>query len=59
LKYFFVHYTKKLKKQTTIRIEKVTIDYFKALANETDIPVNDSFAMLILIYCHFYEIETN
>lgn len=31
-------YTKKLKKQITIRIEKETIDYFKDLANETDIP---------------------
>ena len=31
-------YSKKLKKQITIRIEKETIDYFKDLANETDIP---------------------
>jgi predicted DNA binding CopG/RHH family protein len=31
-------YIKKLKKQITIRIEKETIDYFKDLANETDIP---------------------
>jgi len=31
-------YAKKLKKQITIRIEKETIDYFKKLASETDIP---------------------
>ncbi|MBC8185197.1 BrnA antitoxin family protein [candidate division KSB1 bacterium] len=31
-------YTKKLKKQITIRIENETIDYFKTLAVETDIP---------------------
>lgn len=31
-------YTKKLKRQITIRIESETIEYFKQLANETDIP---------------------
>lgn len=31
-------YTKKLKKQISIRLEKDTIDYFKKLASETDIP---------------------
>jgi len=31
-------YTKKLKKQITIRLEKETIEYFKKLAAETDIP---------------------
>ena len=31
-------YVKKLKKQITIRIENETIDYFKKLASETDIP---------------------
>ena len=31
-------YIKKLKKQITIRIENETIDYFKNLAAETDIP---------------------
>ncbi len=31
-------YTGKLKKQITIRIEADTIDYFKQLATETDIP---------------------
>ena len=31
-------YTKKLKKQITIRLEKDTIDYFKQLASEVDIP---------------------
>lgn len=31
-------YTKKLKKQVTIRLENETIDYFKKLAEEADIP---------------------
>lgn len=31
-------YAKKLKKQITIRIENDTIEYFKKLASETDIP---------------------
>lgn len=31
-------YTKKLKKQVTIRLENDTIDYFKKLAEEADIP---------------------
>ena len=31
-------YTKKLKKQITIRLENETIEYFKELATETDIP---------------------
>ena len=31
-------YAKKLKKQITIRIENETIEYFKELALETDIP---------------------
>jgi len=31
-------YAKKLKKQITIRIEQDTIEYFKRLAQETDIP---------------------
>ena len=31
-------YAKKLKKQITIRIENETIEYFKNLASETDIP---------------------
>ena len=31
-------YTKKLKKQISIRIEKDTIEYFKKLASEIDIP---------------------
>jgi len=31
-------YIKKLKKQITIRIENETIDYFKKLSIETDIP---------------------
>jgi predicted DNA binding CopG/RHH family protein len=31
-------YTKKLKKQITIRLENETIEYFKELAREIDIP---------------------
>ena len=31
-------YTKKLKKQITIRLETETIDYFKRVSAETDIP---------------------
>jgi predicted DNA binding CopG/RHH family protein len=31
-------YTKELKRQITIRIENETVDYFKGLATETDIP---------------------
>ena len=31
-------YVKKLKKQVTIRLENDTIDYFKKLASEVDIP---------------------
>ena len=31
-------YIKKLKKQITIRLENDTIEYFKMLASETDIP---------------------
>jgi predicted DNA binding CopG/RHH family protein len=31
-------YAKKLKKQITIRLEEPTIEYFKALASEMDVP---------------------
>ncbi|NEQ48365.1 MAG: BrnA antitoxin family protein [Leptolyngbya sp. SIOISBB] len=31
-------YAKKLKKQVTIPLEEEVVDYFKALAEETDIP---------------------
>ena len=31
-------YAKKLKKQITIRVENETIEYFKQLAIETDVP---------------------
>ena len=31
-------YAKKLKKQITINIDAATVDYFKALATETNIP---------------------
>lgn len=39
-------YAKKLKKQITIRIENETIDYFKKIASETDIP----YQQLINLY---------
>ena len=39
-------YTKKLKKQVTIRLEKDTIEYFKKLAAEVDIP----YQVLINMY---------
>lgn len=31
-------YTKKLKKQVTIRLEEEIVDYFKGLAEETGVP---------------------
>jgi predicted DNA binding CopG/RHH family protein len=31
-------YAKRLKQQITIRIEKETVEYFKRLANQVDIP---------------------
>ncbi len=31
-------YAKKLKKQVTIRLDSITIDYFKSLSEETGIP---------------------
>ena len=31
-------YAKKLKKQVTIRLDSMTIDYFKSLSEETGIP---------------------
>ncbi|WP_039727698.1 BrnA antitoxin family protein [Leptolyngbya iicbica] len=31
-------YAKKLKKQVTIRLEEETVDYFKSLSEETEIP---------------------
>jgi uncharacterized DUF497 family protein len=39
-------YTKKLKKQVTIRLENDTIEYFKRLASEVDIP----YQVLINMY---------
>ncbi len=41
-------YTRKLKKQITIRLEKETIDYFKELAMEVDIP----YQVLINMFLH-------
>ncbi|MBN2416252.1 BrnA antitoxin family protein [bacterium] len=40
-------YAKKLKKQITIRIENETIDYFKKLASETDIPYQKLINMFL------------
>ncbi|MCK5146927.1 BrnA antitoxin family protein [bacterium] len=40
-------YAKKLKKQITIRIENETINYFKALALETDIPYQKLINMFL------------
>jgi predicted DNA binding CopG/RHH family protein len=40
-------YAKKLKKQITIRIENETIDYFKKLAVETDIPYQKLINMFL------------
>jgi predicted DNA binding CopG/RHH family protein len=40
-------YTKKLKKQITIRIENETIDYFKNLAIEIDIPYQKLINMFL------------
>lgn len=40
-------YTKKLKKQITIRLENDTIEYFKNLANETDIPYQKLINMFL------------
>jgi len=31
-------YAKKLKKQVTIRLDSITVDYFKSLSSETGIP---------------------
>ena len=31
-------YTKKIKKPVTIRLDEITISYFKKLANEIDVP---------------------
>ena len=51
-------YSRKLKKQITIRIENETIKYFKELASETDIP----YQQLINIYlrdCAKKELKPN
>ena len=40
-------YVKKLKKQITIRLENDTIDYFKSLAVETDIPYQKLINMFL------------
>jgi len=40
-------YSKKLKKQISIRIEKDTVDYFKKLAAEIDIPYQNLMNMYL------------
>ena len=40
-------YTKKLKKQISIRIENDTIEYFKELAKEIDIPYQNLINMFL------------
>ena len=40
-------YTKKLKKQISIRIEKETVEYFKKLASEIDIPYQNLMNMYL------------
>jgi predicted DNA binding CopG/RHH family protein len=51
-------YAKKLKKQITIRLEEPTIEYFKALASEMDVP----YQTLINLYlrdCAKSELKLN
>ena len=40
-------YTKKLKKQISIRIENETVEYFKKLASEIDIPYQNLMNMYL------------
>ncbi|MCZ7611007.1 MAG: BrnA antitoxin family protein [Ignavibacterium sp.] len=40
-------YVKKLKKQISIRIEKETVEYFKKLATEIDIPYQNLMNMYL------------
>lgn len=40
-------YIKKLKKQISIRIEKETVEYFKKLASENDIPYQNLMNMYL------------
>jgi len=40
-------YTKKLKKQISIRIENDTVEYFKKLASEIDIPYQNLMNMYL------------
>ncbi|MEW6509130.1 MAG: CopG family antitoxin [Bacteroidota bacterium] len=40
-------YVKKLKKQISIRIEKETVEYFKKLASEIDIPYQNLMNMYL------------
>ncbi len=40
-------YVKKLKKQISIRIEKETVEYFKNLASEIDIPYQNLMNMYL------------
>lgn len=47
-------YARRLKKQITIRLDQVTIDYFKKMAKETDIPYQ-SLINLYLRECAAHE----
>lgn len=40
-------YAKRLKKQVTIRLETETVDYFKRLSSETDIPYQKLINMFL------------
>jgi predicted DNA binding CopG/RHH family protein len=40
-------YVKKIKKQISIRIEKETVEYFKKLASEIDIPYQNLMNMYL------------
>ncbi|MBI1937673.1 MAG: BrnA antitoxin family protein [Ignavibacteriales bacterium] len=40
-------YVKKLKKQISIRIEKETVEYFKKIASEIDIPYQNLMNMYL------------
>jgi len=41
-------YIKKIKKQISIRIEKDTVEYFKKLATEIDIPYQNLMNMFLM-----------
>ena len=45
-------YIKKLKKQISIRIEKETVEYFKKLASEIDIPYQNLINLYLTECAH-------